>query len=94
MTELVIRLDPESEERLAEAAAQEGLPLAEYVQNAVNALAQSASSDTRPSVGRQPAWQRLLAIGDAMPEADQERLPVDGAENLDHYLYGAPKRVE
>jgi hypothetical protein len=23
-----------------------------------------------------------------------ERLPVDGAENLDHYLYGSPKKAK
>jgi hypothetical protein len=23
-----------------------------------------------------------------------ERLPIDGAENLDHYLYGSPKKVK
>jgi hypothetical protein len=23
-----------------------------------------------------------------------ERLPIDGAENLDHYLYGSPKKAK
>jgi hypothetical protein len=30
-------------------------------------------------------------FGDVPPE-DFEALPVDGAENHDHYLYGAPKK--
>jgi hypothetical protein len=27
-----------------------------------------------------------------VPKAELEKLPTDGAENHDHYLYGAPKR--
>ncbi len=29
-----------------------------------------------------------------IPAAEWEKLPVDGAQNHDHYLYGAPKKSE
>jgi hypothetical protein len=31
-------------------------------------------------------------IAKEAPEGELEKLPKDGAANLDHYLYGAPKR--
>jgi hypothetical protein len=31
-------------------------------------------------------------IKETIPEEVLENLPVDGAENHDHYLYGAPKK--
>jgi hypothetical protein len=38
----------------------------------------------------------LLATADRIakeaPKAELEKLPKDGGKNLDHYLYGAPKR--
>ena len=36
--------------------------------------------------------QDLLAIGKAIRDEEKSRLPRDGARNLDHYLYGAPKK--
>ena len=33
--------------------------------------------------------QKLFAD---VPQADRDRLPEDWAHNIDHYLYGAPKR--
>jgi hypothetical protein len=35
---------------------------------------------------------RLRAIGRAVPAEEWERLPRDFNENLDHYLYGSPKK--
>ena len=29
---------------------------------------------------------------DAIPEDDMAKLPVDGAAQVDHYVYGLPKR--
>ena len=31
-------------------------------------------------------------IAKEAPTAELEKLPKDGGENLDHYLYGAPKK--
>jgi hypothetical protein len=36
--------------------------------------------------------KRLAALGATIPPEELKRLPADGAENLDHYIYGSPKR--
>ncbi|MEW6777843.1 MAG: hypothetical protein AB1405_16210 [Bdellovibrionota bacterium] len=38
-----------------------------------------------------PAWQMAVEIGAAVPPRVWEKVPTDLAQNLDHYLYGAPK---
>ena len=44
----------------------------------------------------QSAVDFLLATADRIaaevPASELEKLPTDGGQNLDHYLYGAPKR--
>jgi predicted DNA-binding antitoxin AbrB/MazE fold protein len=41
-----------------------------------------------------PIWQRALElVADATPE-ELDKLPVDGASQHDHYIYGLPKKPE
>jgi hypothetical protein len=37
---------------------------------------------------------KLEAISKRVPDEVWEKLPADGAENLDHYLYGAPRKIQ
>lgn len=39
-----------------------------------------------------PIWEVIAALGRSVPPEELERLPTDLARNVDHYLYGAPKR--
>jgi len=41
---------------------------------------------------KQSLLDKLEAISKRVPNEVWEKLPVDGAENIDHYLYGAPKK--
>ena len=41
---------------------------------------------------RQTLWDAVKDLVVEIPEDVLETLPVDGAENHDHYLYGARKR--
>lgn len=41
-----------------------------------------------------PAWREIVALGESIPPEELEIWPRDGARNLDHYLYGAPKDDE
>ncbi len=41
---------------------------------------------------RQSLLDKLEAISKRVPDEVWETLPTDGAENIDHYLYGAPKK--
>jgi antitoxin component of MazEF toxin-antitoxin module len=43
---------------------------------------------------RQPIWERLAARAAEIPPEELDKLPPDGAAQIDHYLYGHPKRPE
>ena len=36
--------------------------------------------------------ERIIALGEQIPEEELANFPTDGAKNLDHYIYGSPKR--
>lgn len=40
-----------------------------------------------------PVWERIAEMAQALPDSVIEGLPVDGASEHDHYVYGLPKRV-
>ncbi len=37
-------------------------------------------------------WEEIREIVADMPDEVWKNIPRDGSENLDHYLYGAPKK--
>ncbi len=39
-----------------------------------------------------PIWERILERTADIPDEEWDKLPVDLAEQHDHYLYGTPKR--
>ena len=43
---------------------------------------------------RPPIWERIAARAAATPQEEVDRLPPDGAAQIDHYLYGHPKQPE
>ena len=47
---------------------------------------------TSPTTAEKPIWEVARELAARIPEEELRRLPVDGASQLDHYLYGAPKR--
>jgi hypothetical protein len=49
-------------------------------------------SDVESDDARTPAWRRFVKAGKRLPPEVLEELPRDGARNLDHYLYGAPRQ--
>ncbi len=38
-------------------------------------------------------WDKVKARMEAIPSEAWNEVPKDGAANVDHYLYGAPKRT-
>ena len=38
-----------------------------------------------------PIWEIIEEIGAAVPAEEWDKVPTDGARNLDHYLYGHAK---
>jgi Arc/MetJ-type ribon-helix-helix transcriptional regulator len=52
-----------------------------------------------PTVSQQPTapahkpiWEVIQEITAGIPDEEWAKLPVDGAEQHDHYIYGTPKR--
>jgi predicted DNA-binding antitoxin AbrB/MazE fold protein len=43
---------------------------------------------------RPPIWERIAARAAETPQEELARLPADGAAQIDHYLYGHPRRPE
>jgi len=43
---------------------------------------------------RPPIWERIAALTADAPPEELAKPPVDGAAQIDHYLYGTPKRPE
>ena len=41
-----------------------------------------------------PLWQVVAEAAAALPAEIAERLPTDGAEQHDHYIYGVPRRPQ
>jgi hypothetical protein len=41
---------------------------------------------------KQTLLEKLAVISSRVPDEIWETLPTDGAKNIDHYLYGSPKR--
>lgn len=39
-----------------------------------------------------PIWEIIAEISAEIPMEEWAKLPTDGAEQHDHYLYGSPKR--
>ena len=39
-----------------------------------------------------PIWEVFQEITASIPDEEWAKLPVDGAEQHDHYIYGTPKR--
>jgi len=47
-----------------------------------------------PESPRKPLWERALELARAIPEEERALFPADGSVELDHYVYGTPKRSQ
>jgi hypothetical protein len=90
---MAIDVGTELEARLRAAAARDGMSLAEYVRPSLEALAEAAPANGILSPAtRKPIWEIAAHLLDDAPTEEIERLPEDLSHNLDHYLFGAPRR--
>ena len=56
-------------------------------------IQQSAGQSLPDAAQPVPAWQRVLENMQSVPDEVFDRIPSDSSEQLDHYLYGTPKRT-
>ncbi len=64
---------------------------------AVNAFLERAAKKSAPNGAptteqARPIWEEIADIIKDVPEEEFRKLPRDGAEQLDHYIYGTSKR--
>ncbi|GMT49486.1 MAG: hypothetical protein IEMM0008_1025 [bacterium] len=55
----------------------------------IRSLEKRVQSENRTS---RPIWDKISDIMKDLPESELDKLPPDGAEQHDHYIYGIPKR--
>jgi hypothetical protein len=94
---------PEQQGMLAALALETGKPIPVLIAEALQKLQEQESpgqapddstraSATRPRKTRKPIWITFIEASRQIPDADLERLPTDLAAQVDHYVYGTPKR--
>ncbi len=52
-----------------------------------------ASGDASEQLDDKSIWEKIDEIMRDVPEEALRRLPADGAEQHDHYLYGSPRKA-
>jgi hypothetical protein len=45
-----------------------------------------------PPKARKPIWEQFIEASLEIPNEELDRLPTDLAAQIDHYIYGTPKR--
>ena len=83
---LTINLPAEMERRLRDRADSEGLPAEAYVLRMIEREVKPPTSAGRP------LHELIADVVGEVPEEELLKLPADGASEIDHYVYGHPKR--
>jgi plasmid stability protein len=84
---LTIELPAEQQAALATRALEHGVSAEEYVRQV---LAHDLESSLKP---RRPIWDVIAESMKNVPAEDLAALPKDGLSQIDHYVYGVPKRA-
>jgi Arc/MetJ-type ribon-helix-helix transcriptional regulator len=66
--------------------------LLQQCQDAQTAPDGSEKEPQPPAEAVKPIWEEIEELAAGIPDEEFLRLPGDGAEQLDHYIYGLPKR--
>jgi hypothetical protein len=79
----IIDLPEEDRQALSAKAREQGLSAEQYAQQVLKDV-------IRQPV--EPLSARIRQIWSNMPDEVRAKLPADGASQVDHYVYGVPKR--
>jgi hypothetical protein len=100
-------LTPQQKGMLASLSRETGKPIPALIAEALEELQEHArpgqansgrhADQEPPSVAhareaRKPFWQRFVEASRRIPDEELDRLPPDLAAQVDHYIYGTPKR--
>jgi hypothetical protein len=89
----VIELPDDEAAALAAKASAQGLSLEDWFKK-LAADEPLKSSQPNPSLDDRPIWEVITERMKDIPDEVFDRLPKDGASQVDHYIYGLPKRDE
>jgi predicted DNA-binding protein len=99
MEQTPFELTPEQKGMLASLSRETGKPLPALLAAIAAALEELEETSNgheavEPAVAAAPQlfWQKAIEASQRIPEEDLERLPADLAAQVDHYIYGTPKR--
>ncbi|AGA24818.1 ribbon-helix-helix domain-containing protein [Singulisphaera acidiphila] len=53
---------------------------------------ETAGTGEQNAQAHKPIWEEIAEITADVPDEEWNKLPADGAEQHDHYIYGTPKR--
>ena len=53
---------------------------------------QSQAKQATAPAAHKPIWEEIEELTASVPDEEWDKLPVDGAAQHDHYIYGRPKR--
>jgi len=81
---LTIEIPDEQTAALAAKARERGLSAEEYARQVLEQDLQADDS--------RPIWDVIAENMERVPQEDLAALPRDGASQIDHYIYGVPKR--
>jgi len=100
-------LTPEQKGLLESLARETGMSVASLIAKALEKLqedvhpphvnSETNSSDAQASAvllqeSRKPIWEHFEDASRTIPDEELDRLPTDLAAQIDHYVYGTPKR--
>jgi len=86
-----VHFTPEQEAQLAQVARRAGTGAEEIVKDATLRLLEESA---RAATDDRPIWEIIPELMADAPPEDLAALPKDGASQIDHYLYGHPKREQ
>jgi hypothetical protein len=92
-----VHFTPEQEAQLAQIATKAGTAPERLVKDTVLRLLEGeahpgSDAPPEPNADTRPIWEVMLDNLKDVPPEEFARLPKDGASQVDHYLYGHPKR--
>jgi hypothetical protein len=90
-----LQVRPETEARINALAAASGVSVDEYLAALVNgqSFGEESAHEEPASRSQRRIWEVIAENMKDVPPEDFAALPKDGLDQIDHYVYGVPKRT-
>ena len=89
---ITLPLQPQEEAKLIAVAQAKGVSADALLREALDRILADAPDPVEPKLESRPIWEIIADNMKGVPPEDLALLPKDGASQIDHYLYGHPKR--